>query len=443
MRQRPQRRPDDERVTEVDNQKKAIKNAVGAIISFAVGGCCYGGVSLFYNYITDSMGVGATEFSVMFTCISIGLMVSGLYAGTMINRFNPKRVGMLGMLGPLLLYLSISLGGNLFFMYAGALLFGLMMGFFSQVSLSIVLSRWIGAGRGTFMGIASGASSGAAMVFTILGAKLVETVGGRTAALLIAVVFGLIILACYLFLVSDFPEAYGMKPADFHSRKERKKTVTPLGEKETAFECKMPLARIVKTPVFWVIMGSTVISTMAYQFFYSNSMIIFQASGLEYMNASVCVSITSLAAMAASILLGSCCDSIGAKKTLMIFAGIAACAMLVAPRFSGWTCAILLAVFTSMGQFSNYVAFYTAPAIFGAEKSANIMSWGITACGIASAIAIPMCNVIADVSGGYQIPLMIAGIVFLACIPMFGYLGSDATAGKIRELDKEYEEENA
>ncbi|NRQ49422.1 MFS transporter [Aeromicrobium stalagmiti] len=153
--------------------------------------------------------------SVMSLAVSINLLLYGLtapFAAALMDTFGIRRVTTVALL-------MVSLGSGLTvfmtesfqLLITWGVLIGLGTGSMAMVFAATIANRWFVERRGLVMGILTAGGATGQLVFLPIVAALAESVGWRTASLVIAGA-ALLVVPLVIRFIGDFPEDRGLTP---------------------------------------------------------------------------------------------------------------------------------------------------------------------------------------------------------------------------------------
>ena len=197
-----------------------------------------------------------TEFGWSRTAISSAVAINialfgliGPFAASAMDRWGLRRLVVIALA---LLAVSVALTTQMRSQWQMTLLWGVFVGagtgVTSMVLAAVVATRWFDERRGMVLGALSAANATGQLIFLPFLARVVESSGWRSAALIVAG-GAVIVFAIVLLLMRDRPEDIGLKPygqADDSSRGPARPALNPFAALRMAG----------RSPAFWVLAGT-------------------------------------------------------------------------------------------------------------------------------------------------------------------------------------------
>lgn len=139
-----------------------------------------GGVALFLPVIRADLGISYTQAGTLAAATSLTYAAMQLPSGYLADRFTPRRLFLIGLLGTNLLALSFALLTDYHLMLANQALSGVCRALVFAPGLLLISAEFPATGRATAMGlfVAGGFSSN--ILLSAIGPLLVEPLGWRT-----------------------------------------------------------------------------------------------------------------------------------------------------------------------------------------------------------------------------------------------------------------------
>ena len=162
--------------------------------------------------VCAEMGFSRGAMAMNNTIIAACQMAVAFLAGRIYARFELKAVMRASGLVMGLGYMAYSQARNLWMFYATSLVVGLSQGLLVAVSVSMLITNWFHARRGTAMGIASMGSGVGGMICNPLAAQLIDAVGWRQTYLILGAGILLFVVPACFFIIRTRPADMGLSP---------------------------------------------------------------------------------------------------------------------------------------------------------------------------------------------------------------------------------------
>ena len=162
--------------------------------------------------VCADMGFSRGAMAMNNTIIAACQMAVAFLAGRIYARFELKSVMRVSGLVMGLGYMAYSQARNLWMFYGISLVVGLAQGLLVAVSVSMLITNWFHARRGTAMGIASMGSGVGGMICNPLAAQLIGTVGWRQTYLILGAGMLLFVVPACFFIIRTRPADVGLSP---------------------------------------------------------------------------------------------------------------------------------------------------------------------------------------------------------------------------------------
>lgn len=380
----------------------------GRPLAAALLGVACGASPLPFNVLPLVMGPIQKEFGWDFASISAGITIFGIIAsllapvyGGLADRFGVRPVALTS------LFVFGVVFGSFYFMpgsIAGYWAFWAVLGAIgigsTPVTWSRAISLWFNRNRGLALGIMLLGTSLAALVVPQIAHRAIAAGGWRMAFPLVALLPILIALPIgLLWFREPRPE-------------ERPAGVTGVDGKVTGF----PLAQVVRSYRFWVLLGSIVMIAFAYGGAHIHIAQIVGLHGFSTQVAASVLGVVAIGILAGRLIVGFLFDRFWAP-------GVAFPALLL-PAIACW---LLMGTGTSLplvmtgafllgfaaGAESDVIAFLAAK-YFGMAQYGRIYGVLYMPFGIGSAISPIIYGIVRDRTGGYDPILLVSMFLFAA-----------------------------
>ena len=416
----------------MDYKRKAIRGAVGIAVPLALCIASYSAVSVLQPGLIEHWGYSVSQFSLFFSMFSIGGLIMNFFLGKLVPKIGPKLTIIIGSFGPLIAFGGLALSGSLFVAYLVALLYGAMMSMCGFVTYNIFCGCWFNRGRGTMLSIGNTIMYVASIALIPVIASINVSLGIVKTCLTVGISMTAVNLLCGLLLVCQLPFKYGTSAVDIGKAGKAESTVSEI------YEPKSSLGKLMKIPalLLCVIVPSVVAvaSTMVQPY----TAFIYQSFGLEYMQASLVISLGAAFGAVLGFAFGIFSDKAGIKTSIPLCALLSAAFALLAPLFlKGWAACISIALAISLTCFNNMYSGLVCPGFFGLEKSPKVMGWIGTGMSIAGIFAAPFAMAVYNAAGSYSSIMYVFGAIILLSALLNAFILNDKTYRKIREADVE------
>lgn len=345
-------------------------------------------LAVFVVPITEAFSVSRAVASGIYTAVAIASMILGLFAFKLLKLM---KINILIGLGGVIAFIGCMICANAFnitILLIGFVVAGIT-GFTSgYLTCGQVVSRWFMKSRGLVIGIMTAASSMGAMILSPIIAGIITNDGYKRAFL----VEGIILLICISFagfvLIRESPESCGMKAfGDVLATTEKMEQNKKVLKEEIP---GMTLGEAKKTILFYLVIVLAFLVTFMNQSVVSQQSALITDKGFTAVQASLIISVYSLAAMINKIIFGIITDKFGLKwSTLYCSVGFAvACVFLII----GQSYAMMIAYAVLVGLFSAITASYPLLAnthLFEVKEIGAIQGFSQT-CGSAGAMVAPI-----------------------------------------------------
>lgn len=414
---------------------KAIVGTIGMAIVLAISIVSYSAVVVLQESLCQKMGYSAAQFSVFFSMRSVGVLVISFFLGKLITRLGAKLAVIIGSFGPILSFGMLAVSGNVVLLYVVGFLSGALATLPGFVAYNIFVSRWFNQGRGKMMSIGTVVMYIVSIVGVPIIASANATYGVTAACWGVGILFTGISLLCGLLLVCRFPEDYGVAPVDIG--KAAPESTDGAAAQQEAPAQGLPAAAYLKLPVTILCMLTPAIIAMGTQMVMAYSVGVYQSFGMDYLNASLCMSISSFGGVFISPIFGILCDKIGVKKSITIYGVLGAAACVLIPlTMHGWAAGISFAILYNLSCYSNMYAGLVMPGLYGRNASPTLIGWTETVKGIIGIFAAPLAMALYGMRESYLPVLIACGIAFFLSVTLNLVVISPSAKKRIQALEQ-------
>ena len=369
---------------------------VGAVflIMAAAWGIVYNCASLFIDPISDELGFSRSQINATMTIRATCQMGVSLFAGKIFRRFEIKNVMKLSSIVLVVSYFMFSFAVSLWSFYLITLISSIAITLIAIVPLSIIISNWFEAKKGTALGIAFMGSGVGGMVFSSLSGIWIDAYGWRSAYQILAISMGVIIIPCIFFIIKIFPREKGLQPVGISQD-----SAESFASKENF---GVTLAEAMKSVKFWVLNLSSILV-----FIMINGLMMNVAPHLRNIGYSITYSANVVALIMATlaigkVVLGKLFDSVGIKWTTLI-ACLSSLFAIVGLIYAEYSWALLIVIiFAGLGSaYATIANSVLTLELFGKKDYNAILGFLSAIAAIGSIIGPVITGVLYDASGSY------------------------------------------
>lgn len=219
------------------------------LMKLGTGGATAAAVGNFITPIVQELGCKVSQLT-MFTSIQ-AISMALLYT-TAARFITTKRVGLVIGISSVLEVVGLALMGlyrTVQMFYISGVMIGVAQAFTGFVSIPILLNMWFRKKNGTVLGIVTAVGTASAILYTLLSAKLITSLGWRNAYFIMAAMAAVITIPAVFALIRS-PQEVGCEPYGAEEEQPKSETVTTRQEatgltKQQAF--RLPLLYIAWT----------------------------------------------------------------------------------------------------------------------------------------------------------------------------------------------------
>lgn len=383
--------------------------------------------------LMTKMGCEYTDIALIWTTLSLGAVLSKAFIGQLFDRFNPKLVTLLGALCHILglsglAFVQTPTQAVVLFVFVG-----MSNSLTGSLPFALLGSKWIGVGRGTIVGL-TGVFAGIITIFASpFAAKMVGLYSFETVAIASGLILAALHIIVTLICICRAPEAYNMKPIDLHflaPKSEKAKAATEI------YETKMPVKKLFKLPVFWVVLLLPALIAIAQSGFYSNRSGIWLEMGITLEQIGVLGGIFTAANAIFVWFFGFLSDKIGFRKSVATYAilGIFVYALFPAYAAMGYTAGVLMAVFFNVGQINPYFGPNVMIPLFGKNKSNVLISWS----SMISSAGGMLAPIVVKLAGTYSNFMIVGAVIYVIVLVLLMVTTTPAALKNIKDVDAKY-----
>lgn len=214
------------------------------LLKIGLGGAVMVIAGNFVTPVVTEMGCRVSEFTMV---VSVEAAAMALMYTTAAKVLTTKRIGVVmgvAALGEVAGLALMATYKSVYMFYLSGVIIGVGVAFTGYVAVPIVINMWFRKKAGTVLGIIIAAEGLSAVVYNLLSARLIVTLGWRAAYLIIAAIC-LVLSVPMLFLCLKSPEEVGCKPYGAEDGDEQ-------GEAAAAPEQGLTRRQALKTSAFYI-----------------------------------------------------------------------------------------------------------------------------------------------------------------------------------------------
>lgn len=227
--------------------------ATSFLVMAVAGGGVFYAFGVFLKPMIDEFGGSRGAGSIAFSLSSVCMALTAPFIGVAVVRFGPRKVIVLGQIMLILSLILLSQISQLWHLY---LVFGFMVGmsqgFATFLPLMSIINNWFVRRRALAMGITSCGVGVGTFVLAPFNRYLIDTVGWRSAWMILGMVAIVFALVPVLVFVRGRPEDMGQQPdGDRPQLKERQDLHS--GEKTSTAPFDWETKSALRTPALWLV----------------------------------------------------------------------------------------------------------------------------------------------------------------------------------------------
>ncbi len=409
--------------------RRALRLVIGCliIVMMTIGG--YVSLAVYLLPIAASLDLSVGQVSLIFTFGSLASVLTSLIMGKLLERF---AVRLLVVISGLLLvgfFFTIFLSTHIALIYAGAVLFGtsLILSGFSMAQ--VLITWWFIRNRAKVMSFLNIGLGLFGVVVVPVIANLITVLGMQQTALLQGLVMGGSVVLAGIFLLSEHPDRYDLKPVGYEP-------AAAAGPGTAApFESQLNVKQLTRFPAFWMIIVGSVFVAGAGTGFMNTAAAFYTNMGLSAVAASYCISIYNASKLFWSPFYGTLTDRRGPGTASVVCALITAGIFFVSPLLSGFAGAATVAIFVACGSFGGMLGAVSFAAIFGTKEAGNLIGYAHAATSLGAMLGAPIAGFLFDATGSYTIYMMLAGTAMLGTALLVGLGTGKQALQRVRDRE--------
>ena len=382
-----------------------------AMISVGIGANCWG---IYTIPVCESLNISRQTFSYFLTAVMLGQTFGSLAMSKIIDRLGERGTMRLAAVALPLSIASLCIVKNVFHFISTGLVIGFFIPPIGFLMLSILISNWFNAMRGTAIGLALMGSGFGSMILSPVINGSIEALGWRITVLLAGVFSAMITLPICFLLIIERPEDIGLYQDGARSPAETANS----GEASWGFT----RAQALKSPVFWLFITFVLGISASLS---STSSAVPHLCDIGYQSAAAAAVYS--AGMGARALFrffgGRVCDKLGLYRAALLF-GTFVPALHIGLIFAQYISieAVLFAVGMGSGNVISGICYsMLSGKLFGRKHFSDVYGTVFAISALASAVSPSICGSIYTAFESYVpayyliLAIFITGYIFF-CI---------------------------
>lgn len=394
------------------DEKRASKSATGSMLMCGLTIGSYASLSVYIGPLVMKLGVSVTQIVLLFTFAAISSLVGALLIGTVLKKIKIRVIVPVGgiMLGSF--FILLGLVNSIEMIYAGALIFGVATTFTGVAIAQTQVMWWYAKDAGKKLGNLVFFMGAGGMVFNPVLAKLLTIYPIATVGVGEGIILAGLIVLIGLFMLSENPETYGLKPVGYEAIAIQAST----GDIMQQSAPTMTLKKILATPSFWLVILALGVMGTASTGFSNNASALFQSKGLDAVAAALMISINSAVAVFMGPIFGRLVDKIGNLKATVIFGVILAVIFFTGSMTEGMVGSLILAIGVSFRTFNGMMGPVAMTNLFGRKEAGSLVGFTTAAASVGAMLGAPLAGYIYDKTGSYNTFLITAAVMTLITV---------------------------
>lgn len=379
--------------------------------------------SLFTKTVSESLGVGRSQFALY---ITISNLVTGLVAptwGKLMKKVGVKWVNLAGIVLLGLSFIAKSFATSVVHFYIIAVFRGVGYGAATNLAINVLMDNWFGVKKkGLALGIATAGVSVGGKIFLPMVSKTIAANGWQAGYRMLGLMILCILIPIVLFLEYDNPAMKGLKR--FGEADDAARAAAPVVKGLTLKEAQ-------KKPVFWLMLAAVFLMCMANGVISNHATAHLLDIGYEAAAAASILANATLAVTAGKIILGWIGDKTSSAISLtigMIGLILAIIALLMAPVLGG-AFAVVYIITYCFGMAVTMVCYnLMVSSIFGRKDFARIYGYTMTALALGNAVGPTLGGALFDLTGNYSAAWIVCAIFCVIALVIFLLIGRTSYA---------------
>ncbi len=166
-------------------------------------------LGIFIKPVSEDLGFTRAAFALYYTCVPMTTMFFSPKMGSILQKYDYKRVVLVCSVGSALALLAFSRCTSLWQFRAVGVICGIFTSGLTTMSVSCIINRWFVKKKATALSIAFAGSSIGSMVFNPLVSSVIQNYSWKSAYIMLAVLILAVNVPVSLLLLKKQPRRFG------------------------------------------------------------------------------------------------------------------------------------------------------------------------------------------------------------------------------------------
>ena len=411
-----------------DGKKEKSRTVLTVVLCFVMIFCGLGlwaQKGLFLAPITDALKISRTAYSFADTCRYITTAIVNIFFGYFVNKYGSKKLIIVAFTALTLAPLCYAFATNVWLFYFGGCLLGLGFSFGSTAIVGYIVNKACRKNKGTIMGAVLCANGVAGAIIALIITPIIESgVFGYKKAFYLFAIISVVALLLFIFLYKEPKDAITEgEVLDAQEQKENWKGIT--------------YAQALKKKYFYLACVCILLTGLVLTGVISNYAAHLRDRGFNADQISVIAVVSSIALAVFKFLNGFVYDRAGLRVTITIDCVAALLVMVVlyfiVPTGLGFAFGVIYAILGGMAlPLETVMLPIYAKDLFGQRAFSKVLGIFVSLNQVGYALGAPLMNMAYDLSGSYNIVLIISAILMAITIIMLQIVIT--SANKLKKL---------
>ncbi len=414
-----------------DGKKEKSRTVLTVVLCFVMIFCGLGlwaQKGLFLAPITDALKISRTAYSFADTCRYITTAIVNIFFGYFVNKYGSKKLIIVAFTALTLAPLCYAFATNVWLFYLGGCLLGLGFSFGSTAIVGYIVNKACRKNKGTIMGAVLCANGVAGAIIALIITPIIESgVFGYKKAFYLFAIISVVALLLFIFLYKEPKDAITEgEVLDAQEQKENWKGIT--------------YSQALKKKYFYLACVCILLTGLVLTGVISNYAAHLRDRGFNADQISVIAVVSSIALAVFKFLNGFVYDRAGLRVTITIDCVAALLVMVVlyfiVPTGLGFAFGVIYAILGGMAlPLETVMLPIYAKDLFGQRAFSKVLGIFVSLNQVGYALGAPLMNMAYDLSGSYNIGLIISAVVMAITITMLQIVIT--SANKLKKLPDE------